>query len=41
MEGLATMADEPETLSEDEDVEAASDQNDDDNDFEAHVLARP
>jgi len=34
------MADEPETVSENEDVETASDQDDDD-DFEAHRLSQP
>jgi hypothetical protein len=35
------MADEPETVPENEDLEATADQDDDDNDFEAHVFARP
>jgi hypothetical protein len=35
------MADEPETLSESDDLEPTSEQDDDENDFEAHVLARP
>ena len=35
------MADELETLSENDDIEPASDQDDDDNDVEAHVMVRP
>ena len=41
MEGALAMADEPETVSENEDLEATTAQDDDENDFEAHVLARP